>query len=198
MLNTEINGDVAVLHIDDGKANVVSKAFSAALNEGLDIAARDAKAVLIAGRPGRFCAGYDLKVIRAGGDEAASMRRAGTELMIRLFTHPQPVVMACTGHALAAGGLILLTGDTRIGARGDFKIGLNETAIGLPLPAYALALARARIPVEALTASVLQARIHDPDSAVCAGFLDEVVAPEDLLETALARATALAGIAGEA
>ena len=147
---------VAVLKIDDGKANVVSEAFSRVLNEGLDAAERDADAVLIVGCPGRFSAGYDLSVIRDGTPEqAAAMRSAGAWTMYRLFMHPRPVVMACTGHALAAGALILLAGDTRIGVRGDFKIGLNETAIGLALPTYGVELAKARMPAGQLTQSWL-------------------------------------------
>ena len=199
MLTIETHGRVAVLNIDDGKANVVSEAFSKALNKGLDTAERDADAVLIVGRPGRFSAGFDLSVIRDGAPEqAAAMRSAGAWTMHRLFVHPQPVVMACTGHALAAGALILLTGDTRIGVRGDFKIGLYETAIGLALPTFGLELAKARMPAGQLTANVIQARLHDPDSAVTAGYLDEVVEGDQLTETALARATALAEISGEA
>ncbi len=201
MLTIETHGRVAVLNVDDGKANVVSEAFSKALNEGLDAAERiaDTDAVLIAGRPGRFSAGFDLSVIRDGTPEqAAAMRRAGARIMHRLFVHPQPVVIACTGHALAAGALILLTGDTRIGARGDFKIGLNETSIGLALPTFGLELAKARMPATQLTANVIQARLHDPDSAVTAGYLDEVVESDQLMATALARATALAEISGDA
>jgi enoyl-CoA hydratase len=199
MLAIEMHGRVAILKIDDGKANVVSEAFSKAVNEGLDAAERDAAAVLIVGRPGRFSAGFDLGVIRDGTPEqAAAMRSAGAQTMHRLFMHPQPVVMACTGHALAAGALILLTGDTRIGVRGDFKIGLNETAIGLALPVYGLEFAKARMPADQLTANVIQARLHDPESAVKAGYLDAVVEREQLMKTALARASALAEISGDA
>ena len=69
---------------------------------------------------------------------------------------------ACTGHSVAAGAILLMAGDLRIGAEGDFKIGLNETAIGLPLPAYAIALAQARMPVTALTASARGIRFSLP------------------------------------
>lgn len=198
MLTIEQHQDIALLRADDGKANAVSEAFSAAVNEGLDAAERDARVVVLTGRPGRFSAGFDLNVVRAGGAPAAAMRTAGARLLARLFMHPQPVVIACSGHALAAGALLLLTGDTRLGVRGDFKIGLNETAIGLALPDWAVSLARARLPVDALTHSVIQARVHDPDGAVEAGFLDETVEPAQLLDAALIRAGELAQIAGEA
>ena len=199
MLTIEKHGRVAVLTLDDGKANVVSEAFSQAINEGLDAAERDADAVLLVGRPGRFSAGFDLNVIREGKPErAAAMRSAGARTMHRLFMHPQPVVMACTGHALAAGALILLTGDTRIGVRGDFKIGLNETAIGLALPVYGLEFAKARMSADQLTANIIQSRLHDPEGAIIAGYLDEVVDAGQLMDTALSRAAALAEISGDA
>ncbi|NKC15061.1 MAG: crotonase/enoyl-CoA hydratase family protein [Gammaproteobacteria bacterium] len=199
MLTIETHGKVALLKIDDGKANVVSEAFSKAVNEGLDAALESAAAVVLAGRPGCFSAGFDLGVIRAGTPaQATAMRQAGARTMHRLFTHPQPVVMACSGHALAAGALILLAGDTRIGISGDFKIGLNETAIGLALPAYGLELAKARMPPYHHTKSVIQAHIHTPESAIEAGYLDEVVAPEALMDTALERAAQLAAMPAEA
>ena len=198
MLNIEISGETAVLRLDDGKANVVSEAFSAAVNEGLDQAEKDAKAVILTGRPGRFSAGFDLNAVRAGGDAAKNMRDAGARMMARLLLHPQPLVIACTGHALAAGALILCTGDTRIGVEGDFKIGLNETAIGLTLPPHMIALAASRMPREQVTQNIIQAKVHDPASAVGVGYLDEVVSPDDLMDTALARAGSLAAIAGEA
>ena len=199
MLNIEQIEDIAYITVDDGKANVVSEAYSRAVNEALDYAEANAKVVVIAGRPGRFSAGFDLSVIRDGTPQAATqMRTAGARTMHRIFVHPQPVVLACTGHALAAGALILLAGDTRIGMHGDFKIGLNETAIGLPLPEYALELVKARMPVAQWTSSIIQAQVHSPGSAVSAGYLDQVVAPDRLREAALAQAQKLAGIAGPA
>ncbi|MBT6275172.1 MAG: crotonase/enoyl-CoA hydratase family protein [Chromatiales bacterium] len=199
MLSVENHGDVAVVKLDDGKANVVSEAFSQAINEGLDAAEKTAAAVVLVGRPGRFCAGFDLSVIRDGTPEgAAAMRTAGARAMHRLFLHPQPVVIACSGHAVAAGALILLTGDTRIGMRGKFTIGLNETAIGLALPVWGLELAKARMPVPQLTRNVIQAQLHDPDSAVEAGYLDQVVEPDALMPTAIEKAGELAKLDGTA
>lgn len=94
---------------------------------------------------------------------------------MRIFTHPQPVTVAVTGHALAAGALLVLACDTRIGAEGPAKIGLNETAIGMGLPAYAMELAQARLAPAHLTRAAVQAEIYDPAGAVAAGYLDEVV-----------------------
>ena len=168
---------IATLTLDDGKANALSLAMSQAIDAGLDHAARDdARVVVLRGRAGVLCGGFDLKVIR--GDDAAAaatMRAAGMRLLDRLYMLPQPLVIACTGHAVAAGGLILLTGDVRIGLRGAFKIGLNEVAIGLAMPQAGVELARDRIAPAALTEALLAARLYAPDDAARVGYLDTVV-----------------------
>ncbi len=192
MMHFETNGKVAVITMDDGKANAMSPAFSQAVLDGLERAKSEAQAVLLVGRPGRFSAGFDLKVIAQGGEARTHMVALGVKMMYGLFTHPQPVVMACTGHALAGGAFILLTGDTRVGTQGDFKIGLNEVAIGMSLPDWGIALAQNRLSRRHITAATIQAHIYDPDGAVDAGYLDEVCEADVLLETALARANALA------
>jgi len=183
---------VATLTMDDGKANALSLAMSTGLSRGLDRAEREARVVVITGRSGIFCGGFDLRVIR-GDDEQArvAMRDAGYALFRRLYLHPMPIVIACTGHAVAAGGIILLTADVRIGITGDFKIGLNEVGIGLPLPYIGLELARDRLTPTAMTAAMLESRLYDPAAACAAGYLDMAVAPADLGEAVRARAQSL-------
>lgn len=188
----ELAGEVAVVRIDDGKANAVSPALIAALGAALDRAEREARAVLLAGRPQRFSGGFDLGIMRQGGDATLALTAAGAELALRIYGFPHPVVIACTGHAIAMGAVLLLAGDSRIGADGDFKIGLNETANGMTLPVFAVELARARLTPRALTRATLLAEIFAPADAAAVGFLDRVVAPEKVLETALAEATRLA------
>ena len=145
-IKTEIRDDVAAIALDDGKANALSPDMLAGLHAALDVAEKDAKAAVITGRPGRFSAGFDLKVMRVGGPAAAlAMVTAGGELFLRFLEFPLPIVVGCTGHAIAAGAIALMTADYRIGARGDFKIGMNETTIGMTLPSYALEFGRERL-----------------------------------------------------
>ncbi|MCC6716333.1 MAG: crotonase/enoyl-CoA hydratase family protein, partial [Acetobacteraceae bacterium] len=163
MVGYGLAGDVATLTLDDGKANALSLAMAQGIAAGLDRAAGEAKVVVIRGRPGVLCGGFDLKVIRSGDAAArAAMVDAGMALLERLYLLPQPVVIACTGHAVAAGGLMLLTGDVRIGVEGDFRLGLNETAIGLSLPAFGVELARERLLPTALGEATLLARLYGP------------------------------------
>lgn len=193
-----MRGNVALIRMDDGKANALSYEMLAALHSALDTAEKDAKAIILAGREGRFCAGFDLKIMMSGFDAAAKLVGEGASLYMRLYDWGQPVVAACTGHALAGGALLLLVSDTRIGTVGEFKIGLNEVAIGLPLPILAQELARDRLSKRHLIAATLQARIHNPAEAVECGFLDEIVAAETVVDTAVEYAKKLAGLPGHA
>jgi enoyl-CoA hydratase len=178
--------------MDDGKVNAISHDVIETLTAAFARAEGEASAVVLAGREKRLSGGFDLSVMMKSPDSARGLVTAGAELMLRIYTFPRPVVVACTGHALAAGAILLLVSDARIGTRGDFKIGLNEVAIRMTLPLFALELARDRLSKRHFSAAVTQARIFDPAGAVDAGYLDEVAAPEQVLATALARAQALA------
>lgn len=176
----ELRETIAWIRMNDGKANALSPAMVSALSEALDRASAEARGVVIAGREGRFSAGFDLRVMMSGPDAMRALVRAGAEFLSRLYLHPQPVVVACTGHAIAAGALLLACADLRIGAEGEFQIGLSEIRKGLPVPIFAHALARDRLDPRQLTRSVLGAVMYDPRGAREAGWLDEVVAPDEL------------------
>lgn len=186
-----LDDGVAVLRIDDGKVNVVSHRVIDLLHKHLDSAEGEARAVAIIGRPGKLSAGFDLTEMTAGIDRTRALVGAGGKLLMRIFGHPQPVVLAVTGHALAAGALLTLACDTRIGANVPAKIGLNETAIGMGLPLYATELAQARLSPAHLTRGAIQAELYDPAGAVDAGYLDRVVPAEECEATAIAEARRL-------
>lgn len=191
-VSIESSGDVAIIRLDDGKANALSPALLAALGSALDQAEEAGQAVLLIGRPGRFSAGFDLNVMRAGDASGMlALVNAGARIALRLARYPGPVVIGCTGHALAMGGVLLLTADTRIGAAGDFKIGFNEVAIGMTTPDFLLGFARERLSMRHYLRATVQAEIYDPESAIDAGFLDRV-ATGDVVDEALAEATRLA------
>ena len=198
MLTYTLEEDVAIISLDDGKANAMSYEFLEKMHEALDRALTEAKAIMIEGRPGKFCAGFDLSIMQGenAAEEATKLVHNGGKVMLRLFECPLPLVMACTGHALAGGALMLLCGDTRIGAQGEFKLGLNETAIGMVLPAFALALTKARVNPMHWTQSYIQSRIYAPHEAVDAGYLDMVVEADHVHDTALAAAKKLTKISG--
>jgi enoyl-CoA hydratase len=185
---------VATISLDDGKVNVMSTSMIQALNEALDQAQWDQAVVVIAGRPGVFSAGFDLPVLRAGGSEAKEMVRSGFRLAERVLSFPFPVVIACTGHALAMGAFLVLSGDHRIGAEGPFKIGANEVAIGLTMPHFGIEICRQRLTPAHVQRAVINAEIFAPDAAVAAGFLDQVVPAQDVLAAAQLAAARLGSL----
>ena len=188
----ELDGTVATLRFDDGKANAIGHEFIEEIVDGLSRAQEEARAVLIVGRDGLLSGGFDLKVINQGGDAVRAMMTKATNMFYRLLTHPQPVVIACTGHAVAAGAFLLLSADTRIGSQGDFKIGLNETSIGSSFPEFGIQLATTRLNPAYLTRSFVQSELFSPTDAVHAGFLDSLESSDRVVERALVSAQQLA------
>lgn len=193
----DLSDGIATITLDDGKANALSPAMLTAIGEAFDRAAADRAAVLLVGREGRFSAGFDLGVLGGGGQPAAGMLMQGFELAAKIFAFPAPVVVACTGHALAMGAFLLLSSDVRFGAAGPFKLGANEVAIGLTMPYFAVELCRARLATPYFHRSAITAEIYAPEDAAQAGFLDRVVAPAELLATARQRVTELAKLSRE-
>lgn len=171
-----------LLRIDDGKANALSFALLADINGALEQAAATGKVLVVTGRPGKFSAGFDLGIMGQGGEPMRDLLLGGARLSRALLDFPTPVVLAVTGHALAMGALLLLAADYRIGVDGDFKLGLNEVAIGMTLPYFGVELARSRLAPNHFGRAVSLASIYTPSAAVEAGFLDEVV-PEGELES---------------
>lgn len=177
--------------MDDGKANALSQPMITELVEALTRAEKEARAVVLCGRPDRFCAGFDLKVMMSSPEAARELLRGGVELLMRLYGSPLPVVIACTGHALAGGALVLLTADVRFGAAGAFRVGLNEVTIGMPVPVLAMELARDRIAATELGRATLRAQIYEPEEAARIGYLDEVVPADRVVARATEEATRL-------
>lgn len=198
VLQYSVEGSIAVCRMDDGKANALTIPMIEALENALARAEREASALVLAGRPERFCAGFDLKVMMSGPDNALALLRRGSALLLSLYGSPLPIVAACTGHALAGGALVLCTADLRLGAPGPYKIGLNEVAIGLPVPILAMELARDRLTSGELARATLFAEIYEPEGAARAGYLDEVVPADELLETAKREARRLGNLSRRA
>jgi enoyl-CoA hydratase len=186
------SGPVALITMNDGKANALGPAMLVGLNKALDRAEANGAVVVLTGREGTFCAGFDLDVLRGGGRDADDMIRAGFELAARLLSFPTPVVIGCSGHAVAMGAFLLLSADYRIGITGPYRITANEVAIGKPMPQTAIEISRPRLSPSHLERAISLAEIFSPDEAVVAGFLDRVVEPSSLSEHITATAINLA------
>ena len=192
LVTYDLIGSVATITMDDGKVNALSPQMFAELAASFDRAANDNAVVVLSGRPGIFSAGFDLSVLRGGGAEAIAMLRAGFELSERMLSFPTPVVIACTGHAMAMGVFVLLSGDYRIGVSGAFKLVANEVAIGMTMPLAAVEIVRQRLAPAFFNRAIILAELFSPDNAVEAGLLDRVVEAPELRAVANDTAIALA------
>lgn len=198
-ISLEISDDIAVITLDDGRANAIDPPWLNEFLETFEQAEQGAKAIVIAGREGVFSGGFNLKWMpTASAEEIGGLLDSAGELVCRVYGSPRPVVAACTGHAIAMGLFLLLCCDTRIGAAGEFKFGANETLNGMNLPVFAQEMCKARLDPSKLTLLVTQSYMYGPDEAVGFGALDRVVEPDAVLETARSIAGQLAQLPGGA
>lgn len=195
----ELQDGIAAITVDDGKANAITLPLIAEIRAALDQAESDGAVVLLAGRPGRFSGGFDLPTLTAFTYESADLLKGGFELAHRLLSFPRPVVIAATGHAIAMGSFLLLSGDHRIGvADAGHKIGATEVAIGMAMPWAAIEMLRQRLTRADFDRAALLAEVFSPEGAVGAGFLDEVVPEEQLLVRAREVAVRMTMLDGKA
>ena len=187
LVHYSLQNNIATIRIDDGKRNALSPAVLREIYQALDQAESDRAAIILSGRDSVFSAGFDLKVMKRGGIEAINMLRLGYSLTARVMRYPHPVIVACNGHALAMGVFLMLSADYVIGSRGDFKIAANEVAIGMTMPRVAAATLRNRLTPAAFQRAVTLSQYFDPESALKAGFFDELVDPAELMLRAEAR-----------
>jgi len=191
----EKHDEIALITMNDGKANAINPPMLAALHAAFDEAesSSDVKAIVLTGLPGKFSAGFDLKYFQSqGADATRELVNDGGKLALRLYGLKKPLVAALTGHAIAMGCFITQGCDHRIASAGDFRIGANETAIGMVLPEFALQLLLARVRPDRLTEAAVIARLFGPQEAKEVGFVDEVVEADALMETAMGVARQLA------
>jgi enoyl-CoA hydratase len=193
-ISYQLDADIATITMDDGKVNVFSIPLLRSLHAAFDRAEEDGVVVVLKGRPGIFSAGFDLKVLAGERQAVLELLRLGATMAERVMSFPRPVLVACTGHAYPAGAFLMLAADLRVGVEGPYRIGLNEVAIGMTLPWFAIELARHRLPPASFDRTTVCGAMYGPAEAVTAGFLDEVVAVDDLDTVAQERATILAAL----
>ncbi len=187
----EVDGPVATITLDDGKVNALSRQMTGALSDCFDQAEADGAAVVMTGRATTFSAGFDLRCEQSLWPE---MMISGARLAERMLSFPHPVVIACNGNAIAMGALLLNAADYRIGVDGEFRIGLNEVALGMTLPWFAIELARHRLTRRYFDICTVSGTLLGPAEARSAGFLDRLSDSDGLREAAAAKAAELAKI----
>lgn len=190
-LRYELKEGIAHVHMDDGKANVMTRDMLEALLGALDRAEADGAVVLLTGRERIFSGGYDLKMFSESPAVILNTLRLGATVVARIAGFPLPVLAVCAGHAVAQGAFTLLAADVRLGAEGPYKLGLNEVVIGLTIPHYGVEIARSRLSPTHFQHATLTGAMYAPEEAVRAGFLDAVYPQEELTSRALEEAQRL-------
>jgi enoyl-CoA hydratase len=187
---------IAEIVLDDGKVNAMSSPFFDELNAALDrAAADDSGAVVVAGRPGYFSAGLNIKLLPTlPRDELTRTLVLFGRTMLRVWTFPLPIVAAVTGHAVAGGAVLAFACDRRFVADGQFRVQLNETAIGLALPTWALAICESAVPVQFHADAFLHARPYSPAEALARGMVDDVVPADAVIARAHDAASVLTAL----
>ena len=192
-LTTE--GDVSIITLNDGKANVFSPEMSSTVSNLLDQVPGDKGSLVITGRTGIFSAGFDLKIISSGdADAVAAMVKTGFTLLARIYNFPRPVIAACSGHSVALGAFLLCCADYRLGAKGQFIVQANETRNNMSIPTPILEISKSRISKTHWYRAILNAEAYPVEKAIEPGYLDEVTEPDNLMIRAMEVANDLASL----
>lgn len=197
MLLCDLTDGILTLRIDHGKAGALDVELAQAVLDELD-ASSHARALVLTGTGSIFSAGVDLIRLTQGGAEyVRQFYPLLTDLILRLFTLPVPLVVAANGHSIAGGGLMVMAGDQRLMAEGGARIGVPELLVGVPFPAAPLELVRYAASPAIVQQLVFMGRTFTADEALQNGLVDELVAPEVLMERARTVAKQLAAIPPE-
>ena len=189
LIRRQRHGDIQLLQLARGKGNALNLTLLRELLAAL-ADSREAAALVLTGEERFFCTGLDLVELPQLDRPAMSeLLECLEDAFVALFGFPRPVVAALNGHAVAGGCVLALCSDQRVMARGAFKIGLNELAHGIGLPASVQEIARAQTSPGWLAEVALGAALYDPETALRRGLVHELAEPEQVL----ARALALAG-----
>jgi enoyl-CoA hydratase len=177
---------VAVLAADRPPVNAMNLELLEELVETVDrLAADPPSALVLAGRPGSFSAGLDLKAVPGyGPEELRGMVRGINGMALGVYGLPCPVVCAITGHAIAGGFVLAVCGDHRVVST-EGRYGLTEVKVGVPYPQGAIGVVRAELAPPATRVLVLGNRLVDAAECVRLGAFDEAVAPDDVVDRAL-------------
>jgi enoyl-CoA hydratase len=189
---------VTTVAVDRPPANAMDVALLDELVAALDgVAADPPAAVVLAGRPGFFSAGADLKAVPSyGPDEQRAMVNGINAMALGVYGLPCPVVGAITGHAIAGGMVLAICTDLRVAAS-EGRYGLTEVKVGVPYPQAAIGVIAAELPLAARRLFAFGNGLHDAQTCLRLGVFDEVVEPAEVLPRAQALARDLAAMPGE-
>lgn len=200
MIVTTDHGPVRELRLNRPPVNALTAELLAALREAVERAPKEgARAIVISGAPGMFSAGLDVRLlIGLDRDGITRLWRELYALMHALAASGVPTAAAITGHAPAGGTVIALWCDRRVAPKGDFRIGLNEVQVGIPLPPVILRALQRQVGAREAERLAVGGLIVSMEEALRAGLVDELAPPEQVVERAVAWCRGLLAVPPEA
>ncbi len=189
---------VLVLSIDRPPANAMDVVLLEEVNETIgQLERQPPRALVLAGRPGCFSAGADLKLVPDYGPQEQRQMVDGINAMaLGVYGLPCPVVGAITGHAIAGGLVLALCADVRVASSAG-RYGLTEVKVGVPYPQAAIGVVAAELAPHAARLLALGNELIEAADCVRLGVFDEVVEPDEVLPRALELAGGLAAFPAE-
>jgi enoyl-CoA hydratase/carnithine racemase len=187
MIVTTNHGAVRELRLNRLPANALSPELIIALKQAVELAPLDgARALVLSGMPGRFSAGLDIPLLLTLDRPAiADLWRELYALLGALACAPIPIAAAITGHATAGGTVLPVFCDCRIAAQGDWKLGVNEVQVGLPLPPVIFSGLRWLIGAHQAERLAVGGLLISPNEAARIGLVDEVVPLDQVVNRAI-------------
>jgi len=187
MILTRDHGAVRELQFNRPPANAFSPEFIIALKQAVESAPQEgARALLLSGTSRRFSAGLDVPLLlNLDRPAMAALWREFYALLRALALSPVPIAAAITGHATAGGSVLPIFCDYRVAARGEWKLGLNEVQVGLPLPPVIFAGLRRLLGAHQAERLAVGGLLISPDEALRIGMVDEVVPLDHVVSRAI-------------
>ena len=194
------SGGVRILTLDRPPANAEDETLLTDLSAALDDTRdnMDVRAVVLTGAGKFFSGGFDLSAPRRENEQIVIMTNVFRDAHVKLLTMPKPTITMMNGHAIAGGLILVLACDYRLGLDGDYKIGLNEVAIGAAYPKVAMEIVRLRLTHQRASELLLGAALYPASQAIRLGVVDELFPPEKLEETVMRRAERVGAFPREA
>ncbi len=188
------------LTLDRPPANAENETLLADLLAAVEQASSDptVRAVVLTGAGKFFSGGFDLSRPRRDDEEVVVMTTLFRDAHVRLLTIPKPTIALMNGHAIAGGLVLVLACDYRLGVDGDYRVGLNEVAIGAAYPKVALEIVRLRLSHQRAAELLLGAALYPASQAIRLGVVDELLPADKIEDTVLRRATRMGAFPREA
>ncbi len=195
VLANDREGGVRVLTFNRPPAHAINEALLADLSTALDEARSqdEVRSVVLTGAGAFFGAGFDLTAPPRDPDAILRLNTLYSDAHQALLSFPKPTVAMVNGHAIAGGLVIALACDYRLGVEGEYRVGLNEVAIGASYPKAAFEIVRLRLPHSRASELLLGAALYPSSQAVRLGIVDELLPPHTFEATVLRRAARLGG-----